>query len=328
MKKKIVFRMIGSHRVGMGHIYRTISLADELKEHELLFLTDTDSDLAITYFSERDGWLGSFANADITPKILATDPDLVIFDVLDTQEDEIVPLTNNGILVASFEDLGPGSAHTTVTINELFDVPELQGENYRWGKEFFFVRDEFLSVSPRNKPRNINNLLLTFGGVDQNNLSCRLLLQIYELCRESEIQIHIVTGPGYRGEGILRGIVDDLDGVDMTHATGVISRIMAATDLAISSNGRTVYELAHMNVPGIVIDQHAREGTHHFARPENGFLNLGLYNPGVTEHGVWETLSVLINDVARFGELYDRTTLHNFTKAKSRGVLEIKRLLA
>ena len=108
-----------------------------------------------------------------------------------------------------------------------------------------------------------------------------MFLQIRELCKKKGIQIHIVTGPGYRGEDALRQIVDESEGVDITHATGVISQIMADTDLAISSNGRTVYELAHMNVPGIVIDQHAREGTHHFACPENGFINLDDNKPGL-----------------------------------------------
>ena len=102
---------------------------------------------------------------------------------------------------------------------------------------------------------------------------------------------------------------------------------MKKCQIAFTSNGRTTYELAHMNVPGIVIDQHAREGTHHFACPENGFINLGLYNPGETESAVLRVLSDLVTDIRRYGELYDRTTRHKFTKAKSRAILELRNLL-
>jgi len=320
--------MIGSHEVGMGHIYRTMSLVDELADHELLFLTDLESDLAISYFSERPGWLGAFAKGDIVSRILACKPDLVIFDSLDTDERMILPLKNEGLMVVSFEDLGPGSAHTTLTINELFDSPELPGAHYRWGRDFFFVRDEFMVVSPRVKPKKIENLLLTFGGVDQHNLSQKIFLQIRELCRKEKIQIHVVTGPGYQGEEALRQLVEKSDRVNLTHATGVISGIMAHADLAISSNGRTVYELAHMNVPGIVIGQHAREGTHQFACRENGFINLSLYNPGKTEPAVLSALSDLVEDPGKHGELYDKTTHHKFTKAENRGILEIKSLLS
>jgi hypothetical protein len=83
-----------------------------------------------------------------------------------------------------------------------------------------------------------------------------------------------------------------------------------------------------MNVPGIVIDQHAREGTHHFACPENGFINLGLYNPGKTESAVLSVLSDLIKDASKHGELYDKTTPHKFTKKENHGISEIKSLLS
>ena len=126
----------------------------------------------------------------------------------------------------------------------------------------------------------------------------------------------------------MRQLVEKSDRVNLTHATGVISGIMAHADLAISSNGRTVYELAHMNVPGIVIGQHAREGTHHIACRENGFINLGLYNPGKTEPAVLSALSDLVEDPGKHGELYDKTTHHKFTKAENRGILEIKSLLS
>ena len=76
-----------------------------------------------------------------------------------------------------------------------------------------------------------------------------------------------------------------------------------------------------------MIDQHVREGTHHFASPENGFINIGLYNPAVTESTVLRVLTDLVFDNCQHGELYDRTTRHKFTKAKSRGVLELKSLL-
>ena len=72
------------------------------------------------------------------------------------------------------------------------------------------------------------------------------------------MKIFIVTGPGYSGyETFRREVVGDSD-VDLTHATGVISRIMEKVQLAITSNGRTVYELAHLSIPAIVIPQHER----------------------------------------------------------------------
>ena len=51
---------------------------------------------------------------------------------------------------------------------------------------------------------------------------------------------------------------------------------MSKMDLAITSQGRTVYELASMGVPAIVMAQNDREAKHVFAGIQNGFINLGI----------------------------------------------------
>jgi spore coat polysaccharide biosynthesis predicted glycosyltransferase SpsG len=51
---------------------------------------------------------------------------------------------------------------------------------------------------------------------------------------------------------------------------------MHAADIVFSSAGRTVYELAIVGTPSIVLAQNSRELTHLFASEENGFLHLGL----------------------------------------------------
>lgn len=51
---------------------------------------------------------------------------------------------------------------------------------------------------------------------------------------------------------------------------------MRKADLAITSQGRTIFELAAMRIPSIVLSQNEREQTHFFAQMENGFLNLGV----------------------------------------------------
>ena len=55
-----------------------------------------------------------------------------------------------------------------------------------------------------------------------------------------------------------------------------VSAYMNKMDLAITSQGRTVYELASMGVPSIVMAQNEREAEHVFAGIQNGFINLGL----------------------------------------------------
>ena len=58
------------------------------------------------------------------------------------------------------------------------------------------------------------------------------------------------------------------------------------------SPGRTVFELAAMGVPAIVLAQNERERLHTFAQMENGFLNLGL-GAEVTEETILSTFQWL-----------------------------------
>ena len=48
--------------------------------------------------------------------------------------------------------------------------------------------------------------------------------------------------------------------------TSTVARYMSEADLAVTSGGRTVFELASLHVPTMVIAQNDREATHSFVR--------------------------------------------------------------
>ena len=141
----------------------------------------------------------------------------------------------------------------------------------------FLYEKNLKMPNPHKYKKQVNAVLLAFGGTDQHNMSHAIYKAVRKLCDQSGINIHIVTGPGYEGYEELRSDIEKYGGASITHATGVISHIMEQTQVAITSNGRTVYELAHMNIPSIVIPQHEREKTHSFASEDNGFIPLETY---------------------------------------------------
>ena len=95
---------------------------------------------------------------------------------------------------------------------------------------------------------------------------------------------------------------------------------MEQSQLAVTSNGRTVYELAHMNIPAIVIPQHKREMSHAFACEANGFLSLEEYVEGETEEHVAKALIKLLDDEIYRRKFFDRTRLFRFINNKQRVV--------
>ena len=110
------------------------------------------------------------------------------------------------------------------------------------------------------------------------------------------------------------------------YATNIMSRMMEGVDLAICSAGRTVYELAHMHIPGIVLAQHEREARHTFARADHGFAYMGImrkFNAGRLRKVFVE----LIDEPERRNVLYQRQSRIHFEKNKAKVVSGILKLL-
>lgn len=328
-KKIIIFRIIGHKDVGMGHIYRSLSLAHEISDHEIIFVCDDKSRLAVEKIAGYDYRIEVAARNEIEEKILSLNPDLVINDILDTSKNYILKLKSNNIKVVSFEDIGSGSKYTDLTINELYDSPRENGRNIRWGHRYFFVRDEFNDARPHKFKTKINSLLIAFGGTDPNNLTFKILNKVVDFCEKENITIHIVTGGGYPYKEELIGYLQGINykKINYTNATGVISKIMEKTQIAISSNGRTVYELTHMNIPSIVLSQHERESTHLFSIEENGLINTGIYKDGESEGVVLESLERLVYETEYRKRLFNSMKKFNFSRNKSRVVKMISKLL-
>ena len=313
--------------VGMGHIYRALSLANELYDNEVIFITDKSSQRVVNQLIEHSYPLQVYHGNEITNRIISLNPNLVVNDILNTNSSYINQLRDVGIRVVNFEDLGTGATAADLTINELYDRPQLSGGNVLWGYQNFFVREEFENAVPLRFAEKVENILLVFGGTDQHNLSEKIFFAIESICQELSIFIDVVSGPGYSGYRSLARKMESRKCGRITHATGVISRIMEKSQIAITSNGRTVYELAHMNIPSIVIPQHEREKTHAFADERNGFIPMDTYSEGKTEIEIRKLLRNLITDTTYRYKLFSSMQPLSFSRNRKRIVQYLVNLL-
>ena len=84
----------------------------------------------IIFLTERCNARCSFCFIDFdNPKfiflsLIVTDlnPDMVVNDVLNTTDEFILNLKEQGIVVVNFEDLGSGSDHADIVFNELYKI--------------------------------------------------------------------------------------------------------------------------------------------------------------------------------------------------------------
>ena len=325
-RKKIVIHTFGSTNLGMGHIYRSLALAHEITNHEVVFICNKKYELAVKQIASKDYKV--ITTDDIEKAIFSEKPDLVINDVLNTEKTFIQKLKNISKVV-NFEDLGTGSEFSDFTINELYEQSIKDGNNFLWGHKYYFLRDEFEDAKPHQFSENIESILITFGGSDRNNLTLKTLNSILSIAKERNIKINIVCGSGYLFREELETAISKSgyqENIFLTFASGVISKIMENSQIAISSNGRTVYELADMNIPAIVISQHEREATHSFATLDRGFINIGVIKNNI-EKNIFENAKKLILDSTYRELLFLNIKKYNFRKNKKKVVDMILELI-
>jgi len=224
-------------------------------------------------------------------------PDIIINDILDTSYEYINKLKEMGLFIVNFEDLGFGSQHADLLINALYERTD-PPENSYFGHRYICLRDEFSLFPSKLVKPDVKEVLIIFGGSDPNNLTLRTLRSIEKLDLQS-VKINVILGLGYKYHEELRSYVDELRKRGYEIIINKNIRIMAKhilnSDIAITSNGRTVYEISSMGVPCISISQNEREMRHLFSHICKGIKNLGIES-NVTEYDITSTLAEIIED--------------------------------
>lgn len=318
-RRKIVFVVAGYPSIGMGHVYRALMLAHEISAHKISFVCTAESGLAVESVASRDYPVTRQGDEPLYQTVIAQQPDLVINDFLNTNLEYMRKLVENSIRCVNFEDEGPGAALASLVINALYDQKD-DSSRVRCGPDYFCLRDEFVNAERNPLRPKVSTLLITFGGTDQHNATERVLNLVEPICRLEGIAIRIVAGPGYAHKEKLEQRLAELANpfISFTWATNIMSRMMEGADLAICSTGRTVYELAHMRVPGLALATHAREATHPFARVAHGFAFAGIMDR-ISDAKILKLFLALLNQKRR-ALYWHRQNRLSFTGNKQRVV--------
>ncbi len=275
-RKRILLRCVGKIELGMGHIYRCLSIAYKLIGHDFIFVTDADSAKATAKLADSYLKYEVIENDEDYERILKNYmPDIVVNDVLDTTEELIKLERKYTKRIVNFEDMGPGAWLADVVINALYENQPHKPHNVYEGSDYYFIRDEFLTETPKEFSPECRNIMIMFGGADPSNLTGKL----YDICqvlhpKMPNVEFHFITGFAYAHKEDIKPIPPA--NIFVHNDAKRVSAFMKQADMCITSQGRTIFELASMGVPAIVLAQNEREAEHVFAGMGNGFINLGI----------------------------------------------------
>ena len=269
--RDILFVVAGYPAIGLGHVQNALTVANELVRHRVRFLVDDDSDLADEVLRAHHYEVIRPNGTDLIATAIDLRPDVVINDRLDTDAADTRRLHEAGLTVITFEDLGSGADDADLVINAIYPDAGTK-PTHHVGPRYFLARPEFAAIEPRPVEDVVERILVTFGGVDPADLTRRVVDAIAGPAVERGIAVEVVLGRGYAHDpsGIER------PGVTVASAVADMAERIAAADLAITSAGRTVFEVATLGTPAVVLAQNDRELTHTFASEAHGFRHLGL----------------------------------------------------
>lgn len=279
-KKCIIFRVDADPEMGLGHVYRALTLASRMAfNSSVFFLMNKSKKLGIAKIEKSHFPLIVFDDdTNLYEKIKQLNPDIIINDILDTDKDYILKLKGMGYFVVNFEDLGDGGNFADIVINSLYEN-SYPPQNHYYGYKYVCLRDEFYMLPCKQIIKDVQTILVTYGGTDPNNLTLKSLKAIEHLDLK-KIRVVVILGLGYGSQNELQAYVDTLIKkgfeISIKNNISMMAREIYDADIVLTSNGRTIYEITSIGTPFISISQNERESRHLFVHYLQNNMNLGM----------------------------------------------------
>ena len=272
-RKKIVVRVNADTNMGLGHVYNMLTVLNNIRNEDILIIMNRKKNLGLKKFREHLYTVKTYSNENEFWKIIRSfKPDIIFNDILNTSFSYIKKLKKKGIFVVNFEDLGEGRKLANLVFNPIFESKK-QMKNEYYGPNYACVREEF-RVFKRKKIRNdVKNIAITLGGVDKNNNILKILSIIKKFKLLENVKIKIILGLGYKHKKKLLALINKMNSInykiDIIEKVDLLSKYLIDCDFVITSNGRTVFEIASLNIPLISLSVNKREQQHNFVRKFN-----------------------------------------------------------
>ncbi len=332
--RRILVRCDGDEQIGLGHVVRSIALADELRERHGFGVT----------FAMATGRVGremveqSGFPIEIKPKqaeetkwikeIFARQPtDALILDIRTALPPEALQkYRQQGILVVAIDDTSERRREADL----VFFPPIPQLEQMDWtgfsgkifvGLQYVLLRRDFAGPVP-DPGNTLPKVLVSMGASDPAGLVFKVI-DALEALRE-EFQPTIVVGRAFNQRQALAERMTRVHrSYDIRENVEDMAALMAEADLAVASFGMTVYELAATAVPAVVICltiDHALSART-LARA-GSIVNLGVHEHLRPEE-IASAVRELLNNRAQRREMRERARQHRLAEGRRRVAEEI-----
>jgi len=306
-RKKIGFRVGGTHKKGMGHVYRCLNLALRFIEHEIYFFIEKKDGEAIdavdSYFFKRI----EYDNInDLLIKIDKNNIDVIINDTLGIEK-ELGEYLRIPIIGLDEKE----KKYCDLTINPQIEFSNSDSKNI-YGYKYSVIREDVLIFPIKKCPLKIDNILITMGGSDPENVTLKIMnyLKNYK-------KVNVIIGKYFSDSNKEKIYEFDKknNNFNILNDVKFMGKHLYESDLVISSNSSTVYDCVALGTFVISIDKVKQEMHHIFSNVSEAVKYLG-YHDEIKEN-------VFLNAVNEF--LFKHDSYHEYYDALVKYANEIRK---
>jgi len=263
---RVVLRADASSTIGAGHVMRSLALGAAVRA--------AGGEAILATASDQPGLIAHASRAGIaTTRIAASHPDAgdaaVVARLLDGAGEPWAVVDGYHFDVSYFAALRARGLRTLAIDDEprlaSYPVDRLVDQNLGalrqpyavpdgcalLGPRFCLLRPEFASPAPVRHPAERRTLLITMGGGDGPNLTTRALRSA--VAANPRLDVVALIGAANPHREALVNEFGGVAGVRLVHNALHARAVMAEADLAISAVGGTMWELASLGVPTLLV---------------------------------------------------------------------------
>ena len=312
--RNIIIRCDGSQRVGLGHIYRCMTIAEALRDNFSIGITFALMEGPIGVQILEDAQFSTILcpknenEADWIDTLIAQESaDGILLDVrTELAPERIAKWTQSGIVTAVLDDI----SERRLAASLIFYPPVPQVKKLNWsniigelysGWQFVPLRKQFSEVS-RSSPGEVPRILVAMGGSDADGLTFDVVDALDEI--NLVFEVDFLLGSAFsKIEELKARLASSKISCHLHHDQPNIATIMSGASFAVVSFGMTAYELLAVGVPSIIIgisEDHV-ESASIFEAARVG-INLGLVGNSLKAELSREVAS-LLRDPHRIDEM-------------------------
>lgn len=269
---KIVIITDGNNKLGMGHVYQSVSLAHLIiqKNHaaEIIFITQSN-DKVVGLLKKTNCAVYRYPdNKGIFNALKKAKPDRVIFDKLNVSPSlaqKIKEQLRTKLII--FTNLTKANQYADVTVmagmgsdfKNIHTTEKVTGKIEFWGPKYWVLRPEFYKYEKKKKhfSKKIKKVMLMFGGADPSNLSSTVLNELLQMNYSFHITLVLGTAFANRDElnTVIRNNYSTQSKVKILEELTTVAATMHRSDVVLVSPGLSFFEALKVGTPVLCFHQ-------------------------------------------------------------------------